>query len=100
MSQMVILVMKEQRSQVHGQVKVVEGQRMGKEERRGTATNAYSKRVLFLSFFIHTEHLLKIYVLARVAIEGCKSLTWLVSTAKSRASSVAKILGNEWMNLI
>lgn len=83
MSQMVILVMKEQRSQVHRQIKVVEGQRERRERKeREQAVNAYSKQVLFWSFFIQTEHLLKIYVLARVAIEGCKSLTWLVSTEK------------------
>lgn len=45
MSQMVILVMKEQRSQVHGQIKVVERQRERKE--REGAVNAYSKHILF-----------------------------------------------------
>lgn len=48
MSQMVILVMKEQRSQVHRQIKVVEGQRERRERKeREQAVNAYSKQVLF-----------------------------------------------------
>jgi len=46
MSQMVILVMKEQRSQVHRQIKVAEGQRKEGKERE-SAVNAYSKQVLF-----------------------------------------------------
>lgn len=48
MSQMVILVMKEQRSQVHRQIKVAEGQRQRKEgKERERAVNAYSKQGLF-----------------------------------------------------
>lgn len=58
--------------------------------------NAYSKQILFKdsSYILNT---FSRSVLARVAIEGCKSSNWLLSTAKSRVSSLLKrnTLGNE-----
>lgn len=68
MSQMVILVMKEQRSQVHSQMKV---------KRRGRKVNLPHRQVFLIENILNTmEHLPKIHVLARADGEGCKSPTW------------------------
>lgn len=65
MSQMVILVMKEQRSQVHSQTKV---------KRRGQKVNLPYKQVFLIDNISHTiEHLLETHVLAPADGEDCKS---------------------------
>lgn len=68
MSQMVILVMKEQRSQVHSQMKV---------KRQGRKVNLPHRQVFLIENILNTmEHLPKIHVLARADGERCKSRNW------------------------
>jgi hypothetical protein len=65
---MVILVMKEQRSQVHSQMKV---------KRRGRKVNLPHRQVFLIENILNTmEHLPEIHVLASADGEGCKSQTW------------------------
>lgn len=65
MSQMVILVMKEQRSQVHSQRKVKRG---------GQKVNLPYKQVFLIENILNTiGHLLKIHVLAQADGEDYKS---------------------------
>lgn len=88
MSQMVILVMKEQRSQVHSQMKV---------ERRGQKVNLPHRQVFLIENILNTiEHLPKIHVLARAEAEDSKSQSWHSSRQRTKARSVVK--SNSAMN--
>lgn len=88
MSQMVILVMKEQRSQVHSQMKV---------KRRGQKVNLPHRWVFLIENILNTmEHLPKIRVLAPADGDDCKSQNWLSSHSRTEARSVVK--SNSAMN--
>lgn len=88
MSQMVILVMKEQRSQVHSQMKV---------KRRVQKVILPHRQVFLIENVLNTiEHLPKIHMLAQADGEDCKSPNWLNSHSKTKARSVVK--SNSAMN--
>lgn len=88
MSQMVILVMKEQRSQVHSQMKV---------KRRVQKVNLPHRQVFLIENVLkHHQTPSQIHVLAQVDGEDCKSPNWLSSHSRTKAGSVVK--SNSAMN--
>lgn len=82
MSQMVILVMKEQRSQVHSQMKV---------KRRGQKVHLLHRQVFLIENILNTvEHLPYIHVLAQADGKDCKSRNWPSSHSRTEARSVVE----------